>query len=122
VRTRAATLRPAEELTAAWYDNITEQEVKQAGLLADVLDAAILFHSGERGEAIRQLQAAANAQETLVFEYGPPWSVKPFDELLGEFLLAERRKAEAAAAFRKTLKTYPQRRLALAGLAEAEKP
>ena len=41
---------------------------------------------------------------------------------MGEFLLAERRKAEAATAFRKTLKTYPQRRLALAGLAEAEKP
>ena len=115
-------MRPAEELTAAWFDNVTPQEIEQARLLAEALDAAIRFHSGERTQAIAQLQAAAAAQASLVFEYGPPWSVKPFEELLGEFLLAEGRRPEAAAAFRKTLQTYPQRRLSVAGFAEAEAP
>ncbi len=122
IRARAASMRPAEELTAAWFDNVTPQEIEQARLLAEALDAAIRFHSGERTQAIAQLQAAAAAQASLVFEYGPPWSVKPFEELLGEFLLAEGRRPEAAAAFRKTLQTYPQRRLSVAGLAEAEAP
>ncbi len=119
---RVASLRPSAELTPVWFDNVTEQEVEQARLLEKALDAAIRFHMGERKAALEQLQAAASAQASLVFEYGPPWSVKPFEELLGEMFLAEGRKAEAAEAFRRTLHTYPQRRLALAGRAQAERP
>jgi tetratricopeptide (TPR) repeat protein len=122
VKARAASLRPSEDLTAAWFDNITPQEVEQARLLADALDAAIRFHAGERSQAITQLQAAVKAQSSLVFEYGPPWSAKPFEELLGEFLLAEGRKAEAVEAFRASLRTYPKRRLSLAGQTLAEAP
>jgi tetratricopeptide (TPR) repeat protein len=122
VKARAASLRPSEDLTAAWFDNITPQEVEQARLLADALDAAIRFHAGERAQAITQLQAAVKAQSSLVFEYGPPWSAKPFEELLGEFLLAEGRKAEAVEAFRASLRTYPKRRLSLAGQTLAEAP
>ena len=118
----AASLRPSEDLTAAWFDNITPQEVEQARLLADALDAGIRFHAGERTQAITQLQAAVKAQSSLVFEYGPPWSAKPFEELLGEFLLAEGRKAEATEAFRASLRTYPKRRLSLAGQTLAEAP
>jgi len=53
----------------------------------------------------------------MEFEYGPPWSAKPFDELLGELLLADGQQAEAAAAFQRVLVTYPNRRLSVEGLA-----
>jgi predicted Zn-dependent protease len=55
----------------------------------------------------------------MEFEYGPPWSAKPFEELLGEMLLADEQRAEAAEAFQRTLTMYPNRRLALEGLATA---
>jgi predicted negative regulator of RcsB-dependent stress response len=45
--------------------------------------------------------------------------VKPLDELLGDLLLADGRRDEAAAAFEKTLAVYPNRRLAREGLAAA---
>ncbi len=119
LRARAAVLTPTAELAAQWYENVTPQEIEQTRLLAEALDAAIRFHAGQRDQAITQLRIADKAADGLIFEYGPPWSVKPFSELLGEFLLAEGRHDEAAAAFRKTLQTYPGRRLALAGLAQA---
>ena len=40
----------------------------------------------------------------------------PLDELLGELLLTDGRREEAAAAFQKTLTAYPNRRLAVEGL------
>jgi hypothetical protein len=51
------------------------------------------------------------------FEYGPPWSAKPFEEILGELLLADGQQVEAEAAFQRVLGAYPNRRLALEGLA-----
>jgi predicted negative regulator of RcsB-dependent stress response len=55
----------------------------------------------------------------MEFEYGPPWSAKPLDELLGELLLADGQRAQAAAAFERALFTYPNRRLSVQGLAAA---
>jgi len=55
----------------------------------------------------------------MEFEYGPPWSAKPFDELLGELLLADGQPAEAALAFERALVTYPNRRRCVEGLAAA---
>ena len=52
----------------------------------------------------------------MAFEYGPPYSVKPLDELLGDLLLTAGKPAAAAAAYRKTLAVHPNRRLAVAGL------
>jgi predicted Zn-dependent protease len=68
---------------------------------------------------VAQVQAAIAATARMEFEYGPPWSVKPLDELLGELLLADGQRTAAAEAFRRTLASYPNRRLALAGLAAA---
>jgi hypothetical protein len=55
----------------------------------------------------------------MEFEYGPPWSAKPFEELLAELLLADGQRAEAAAAFQRELLMYPNRRLGVEGLAAA---
>ena len=53
----------------------------------------------------------------MEFEYGPPWSVKPLDELTGDLLLSLGRRGEAAAAYQKSLRAYPRRRLSTEGLA-----
>ncbi len=55
----------------------------------------------------------------MEFEYGPPWSAKPLEELLGEMLLADGQSAEAVIAFERSLVTYPNRRLSVDGLAAA---
>ena len=51
---------------------------------------------------------AIGAADRLVFEYGPPWSVKPFDEVLGELLLADGRREEAASSFSKDARGLPE--------------
>jgi predicted Zn-dependent protease len=107
-------------VTRSWLDNITAQEIEQATLMANVLAGTIQYHEGDKSAGITQIRAAIASADRMVFEYGPPWSVKPFDEVLGELLLADGRRQEAAAAFQKTLAVYPNRRLAREGLAASQ--
>lgn len=107
-------------VTRSWLDNITTQEIEQATLMATVLAGTIRYYEGEKSAGIAQIREAIGSADRMVFEYGPPWSVKPFDEVLGELLLADGRREEAAAAFQKTLAVYPNRRLAREGLAASQ--
>jgi tetratricopeptide (TPR) repeat protein len=109
---------PARNGVAAdWHDTVTAAEIAQATLMARALEGAILYHEGDRPAGIARVREAIVAADQAQFEYGPPWSVKPLDELLGELLLADGRRVEAAAAFQKTLDVYRNRRLARDGLA-----
>jgi hypothetical protein len=106
-------------LTSDWLDNVTGEEQEEASILVTALAGTIDFYDGAESQGITEVREAIARADHLVFEYGPPWSVKPLDELLGELLLAARRPQEAAAAFRKTFATFPNRRLAREGLATA---
>jgi tetratricopeptide (TPR) repeat protein len=106
-------------VTAAWYDTTSDEELVQARALADALDGTIQFYDGKRDAGLARVQTAIDATAHLEFEYGPPWSAKPLDELLGELLLADGRRPAAAQAFHRALLSYPNRRLALEGLAAA---
>jgi hypothetical protein len=118
---RTAAARAAEQGVAAdWHDNVTAQELRQAAIMATALDGAIQYYEGNRLAGIARVREAILAADQAEFEYGPPWSVKPLDELLGEFLLADDQREEAAKAFEKTLSTYPNRRLARLGLAASQ--
>jgi len=111
-----------EQLTgenSAWYDVTAPNELPEARVLATALDGAVAFAAGRHGEGIARVREAIGSTAGWEFEYGPPWSVKPLDELLGELLLADGQKVEAAGAFQRTLVIYPNRRLALEGLAAA---
>src|SRR5262249_21372096 len=99
-----------------WYDALSEDELAEARALAMALDGAIEFADGRHTPGITRVREAVSATAQMEFEYGPPWSAKPFDELLGELLLADGKRAEAASAFQRVLVTYPNRRLALEGL------
>jgi len=107
-------------VTTSWLDNITAQEIEEATLMANVLAATIQYYDGDKAGGIAQIREAIASADRMAFEYGPPWSVKPFDELLGELLLADGRRDEAAASFQKTLAVYPNRRLSREGLAASQ--
>ncbi len=104
---------------ADWKDNVRDEELEQAAAMATALEGTIRFYEGDRAGGITQVREAILAVDHVPFEYGPPWSAKPLDELLGELLLSDGRRQEAAAAFEKTLSVYPNRRLAREGLAAA---
>ncbi len=102
---------------ADWHDMATADELGQARAMAAALRGTIEYYRGDRAAGLAQVREAIAMTAHMDFEYGPPWSVKPLDELLGELLLTDGRREEAAAAFQKTLAVYPNRRLALQGLA-----
>ena len=100
-----------------WFSSLSEDDLAQARALATALQGAAEFAEGQHAGGIAKVREAISSTALMEFEYGPPWSAKPFDELLGELLLADGRRVEAAAAFQRVLVTYPKRRLALEGLA-----
>jgi tetratricopeptide (TPR) repeat protein len=106
-----------KEAAPAWYDTVNVDELDQARVMATALDGTIRFYEGDRAGGIARVRDAISAADHVEFEYGPPWSAKPLDELLGELLLADGQRNEAATAFEKTLAVYPNRRLAREGLA-----
>lgn len=103
-----------------WYDALSESELAEGRTLATALDGAVAFAAGQHAPGLARVREAIAGTAQMEFEYGPPWSAKPLEELLGELLLADGQRAEAAAAFQRVLLMYPNRRLALEGLAAAK--
>ncbi|HEX6164670.1 MAG TPA: hypothetical protein VFZ31_14965 [Vicinamibacterales bacterium] len=88
-------------------------------VMAQQLEAAILFSEGRREEALVLARQAAVVESSLSFEFGPPVPVKPAHEQVGEMLMDLRRPREAMEAFELSLKRTPRRTLSLLGLARA---
>jgi tetratricopeptide (TPR) repeat protein len=88
-------------------------------VMAQQLEAALLFAEGRREEALVLARQAAVVEASLSFEFGPPVPVKPANELVGEMLMDLRRPKEAMEAFELSLKRTPRRALSLLGLARA---
>ena len=65
------------------------------------------------------LRDAAETEDSMPFQFGPPLIVKPTFELLGEELLLLGRHEEAAAAFERATGRTPGRTPAVRGLAES---
>ena len=101
------------------YTTVTQSDIDTVAVMDRILGAAIEFASGEQEKGIRNMIAAAETEDKLVFEYGPPAIVKPAWEATGEMLLEAGRKTEAADAFQRALKRFPNRRLSSEGLKNA---
>jgi len=82
-------------------------------------EAIVALASGDRAGGLAKLRAAAEAEQTLPVVFGPPLVQKLGWELLGDELLADRKKSEAATAYRNALKMAPGRRIATMGLKAA---
>jgi len=92
---------------------------RAAQVMAQQLEAILLFSEGRREEALVLARQAAVVEESLSFEFGPPVPVKPAQELVGEMLMDLRRPREAIPAFEASLKRNPRRALSLLGLGRA---
>jgi tetratricopeptide (TPR) repeat protein len=88
-------------------------------VMAQQLEAVLLFAEGRREEALVLARQAAVVEAGLAFEFGPPVPVKPVNEQVGEMLMDLRRPKEAMEAFELSLKRTPRRTLSLLGLARA---
>ncbi|MBM3736432.1 MAG: hypothetical protein FJW39_11660 [Acidobacteria bacterium] len=80
------------------------------------LEALLLMSEGRSRDAIDAISRAAELEDRMSYEFGPPSPPKPARELYGELLLQLDRRAEAAQQFELALKRYPGRALALLGL------
>lgn len=74
--------------------------------------------NGREADAIRAVTAAAELQDALPLEFGPPAITHPPHEVLGLMLEVER-SAEAVRAYRRSLALAPGRAASLLGLARA---
>lgn len=81
------------------------------------LAALLAMDDGHTDDAVATLREAVALEESLPYEFGPPASVKPPHELLGEVLLEAGRTSDAMEAFQVALKRTPGRTLDLMGLA-----
>jgi len=85
------------------------------------LHAMLAAAEGKSLDAVAELKSMATKEHALPLEFGPPNIEKPTDELLGELLLQLHRPAEARDAFQAALARAPGRKIAVDGLARAEK-
>ncbi len=88
-------------------------------IMAMELDALLALDSGNGARALSLLADAAALEESLPFEFGPPASLKPPHELLGEVALEVGEAGRALTAFRRALDFTPERAPSLEGLAAA---
>jgi tetratricopeptide (TPR) repeat protein len=94
-------------------------DIRVPQVMAQQLEAMLLFSEGRREEALVLARQAAVVEAGLPFEFGPPVPVKPANEQVGEMLMDLRRPKEAMEAFELSLKRNPKRALSLLGLARA---
>jgi tetratricopeptide (TPR) repeat protein len=121
LRARPEAARTATQgVAASWHDTVTATDLAQAAIMATALEGTIKYYEGDHAAGIAEVREAIVAADQEEFEYGPPWSIKPLDELLGELLLLDGRGGEAATAFKQALEMYPNRRLAREGLAASQ--
>ena len=83
------------------------------------LEGLIAQASGDMNRAMQLLTEATEIEEGLPFEFGPPASLKPPHELLGEVAQAAGEHTVALDAFREALDFTPERTLSLEGLVES---
>jgi len=89
-------------------------------ILALELRALVRLADGDTARAIADVRSAAALDDALPFPFGPPQTIKPPHELLGEFLLATHHPADARTEFELALARTPRRPAALIGLAQAQ--
>jgi tetratricopeptide (TPR) repeat protein len=87
------------------------------------LRAMLAIHDGHVDDGLASLRAAADGEDAMPFEFGPPAIAKPTAELLGEQLLKLGKKDDARAAFERAAQRTPGRIAVVSGLkATAKQP
>jgi tetratricopeptide (TPR) repeat protein len=92
---------------------------KRAEILESELGAMIDASRGRPDRALATLRRAADAEDAMPFEFGPPFVDKPARELLAEMLLQQGRSGDARREFEAALARAPERTASLEGLEKA---
>jgi len=115
--------RPAAEQALAALDSAAALMKGESGTYGKILGlelrGIVLAMRGETAPGLAAAREAARLDDALPMPFGPPLTVKPPHELLGDMLLAAGQPADAVSAFRKALERAPNRAMALVGLARA---
>jgi len=90
-----------------------------AEVMARELEGAVRLAAGEREPGLKLLRSAAELEDQMGFDFGPPLVVWPAHELLGEALLREGDAAGAIAEFQAALARAPRRAASLLRLMHA---
>jgi tetratricopeptide (TPR) repeat protein len=88
-------------------------------ILEKELRGAVMQSSGDVNGAVALLREAGALEDAMPFEFGPPVTVKPSHELLGEVLSQAGRPRDAEVEFTRALRLAPKRARSLIGLARA---
>jgi tetratricopeptide (TPR) repeat protein len=99
---------------------ISEDDYLLATIIAQEIEALLLFRDGDSDAAVEIMTSAAEYENARAMYYGPPHVPKPPGELLGEMYLTLERPEEAAAYFEASLNRNTSRSMALLGLARAQ--
>jgi len=111
--------RVAAPATPATGMPISAADRAAIDIMTQQLAALVTCLRGGETEALAMMTKAAEAEDVMPYEFGPPVPVKPSRELLGEMLLVMNKPAEAQKAFAAALRRAPGRALSLDGLAMA---
>jgi tetratricopeptide (TPR) repeat protein len=76
--------------------------------------------AGDSAAAVAMVRQASDLDDAQPIPFGPPWTIKPPHELLGELLLGMGRAEEARREFEAALARTPRRPLAVLGLMESQ--
>jgi tetratricopeptide (TPR) repeat protein len=122
--TRLRALQKAKEADAhaehtGMYMNMNPNGPQRMAIIIQQVGAMEMAAAGRREEAVAELRKAAAAEQAMPFDFGPPFIEKPTLELLGDQLLAMKRAAEAAEAYRAALARAPGRTAAADGLSRS---
>ncbi|HEU0218506.1 MAG TPA: hypothetical protein VFQ90_17760, partial [Stellaceae bacterium] len=94
-----------------WSDQVEGQRLAAAAMLAQA--------EGRHDEALRELRAAADLEDSAEKHPVTPGSIVPLRELLGDLLLEDRQPAAALAEYKRSLASAPNRYRSLYGAAKA---
>lgn len=95
-------------------------DAQAAEIMQLELAATIAFSEGQTQSALQTMSDAAEIEDRLSFQFGPPIPVKPVRELYGEFLLQLKQYDKAREQFSLALERAPGRVLSLIGMARSE--
>jgi tetratricopeptide (TPR) repeat protein len=90
------------------------------GIELALLDGELALRKGERDTALALLRKAAQQEQALEMDFGPPVLVQPASEQLGAALLELKQPAEARKAFETANELAPGRSAVRQGLAAAD--
>ncbi len=116
--TRTAMTKLREQIDSA-PERLSPSQVLPARVMKKQLSALLLVAEGTVDQGLALLKEAVTLEDTIPFDYGPPFPVKPSHELYGEVLLESGRINSARAQFNLALARAPKRALSLKGLAAA---